>query len=109
MFGSGFGYERYDNADAVEPINELVGPYAPIAQLFSCELKLEKNRAPGWTAKEDLQERRPFGTGLGLRRSGAAQSKRICGSTKAASTLCPQVEVERRLKDIEKLRQQNKP
>src|SRR2546423_9226234 len=54
-----FGYERYDNAEAVEPINELVrGPYAQLLNYFHANLKLERTERKDGQLKKTYQAAR---------------------------------------------------
>jgi len=103
-----FGYERYDNAAAVEPINELVrGPYAQLLNYFHANLKLERTeRKDGQIKKSYQAARTPLARVL--------DCAQVCGKTKERlrqqkSRLNPfalKAEVDRRLKDIEGLRRQ---
>jgi len=101
-----FGYERYDNAAAVEPINELVrGPYEQLLNYFHANLKLERTeRKDGRVKKIYGPARTPLARVL--------DCPQVCGQTKERlreqkSRLNPfalKVEVQRRLKEIEGLR-----
>lgn len=52
----GFGYERYDNPELVEPINELVkGAYGQLLNFFHASLKLERKE------REEGRIRRIYG------------------------------------------------
>src|SRR5438874_4344313 len=54
-----FGYERYDSAEAVEPINELVrGPYAQLLNYFHANLKLERTERKDGQLKKTYQAAR---------------------------------------------------
>jgi hypothetical protein len=104
-----FGYERYDNAEAVEPMNELVrGPYSQLLNCFHANLKLERTeRKEGRVKRVYDQARTPLARVL--------ECAEVCGKTKERlrqqkSKLNPfalKAEVERRLKEIEALRSKN--
>jgi hypothetical protein len=101
-----FGYERYDNEEAVEPINELVrGPYSQLLNCFHANLKLERTeRKEGRIKKVYEEARTPLARVL--------ESAEVCEKTKERwraqkSKLNPfalKAEVERRLKEIQSLR-----
>jgi hypothetical protein len=101
-----FGYERYDNEEAVEPINELVrGPYSQLLNCFHANLKLERTeRKEGRIKKVYEEARTPLARVL--------ESAEVCEKTKERwreqkSKLNPfalKAEVERCLKEIQSLR-----
>jgi hypothetical protein len=106
-----FGYERYDNVAAVEPINELVrGPYAQLLNYFHANLKLERTEQEDGRVKKVYQAARtPLARVL--------DCAEVCGKTKERlrlhkSRLNPfalKAEVEKSLKEIDGLRQGKGP
>lgn len=106
-----FGYERYDNADAVEPINELVrGPYAQLLNYFHANLKLESiERKDGQLKKIYQEATTPLARVLGCAEVSGKIKAHLRQQKSRLNPFALKVEVERRLKDIEKLRQQKKP
>ena len=104
-----FGYERYDNVEAVEPMNELVrGPYSQLLNCFHANLKLERTeRKDGRVKKVYEQARTPLARVL--------ECVEVCGKTKERlrqqkrklNPFALKAEVERRLKEIESLRSKN--
>lgn len=101
-----FGYERYDNVAAVEPMNELLcGPYAQLLNFFHANLKLERTEHKEGRLKKIYQEARtPLARVL--------DCSEVCPQTKSElrrqkSRLNPfalKAEVEQRRKGIERLR-----
>ena len=106
-----FGYERYDNADAVEPINELVrGPYAQLLNYFHANLKLERiERQDGQLKKIYQDATTPLARVLGCAEVSGKIKAHLRQHKSRLNPFALKVEVERRLKDIEKLRQQKNP
>jgi hypothetical protein len=106
-----FGYERYDNADAVEPINELVrGPYAQLLNYFHANLKLESiERKDGQLKKIYQEATTPLARVLGCAEVSGKIKAHLRQQKSRLNPFALKVEVERRLKDIEKLRQQKTP
>lgn len=104
-----FGYERYDNAEAVEPMNELVrGPYSQLLNCFHANLKLERTeRKDGRVKRVYEKARTPLARVL--------ECVEVCGKTKERlrqqkrklNPFALKAEVERRLKEIESLRSKN--
>ena len=104
-----FGYERYDNAEAVEPMNELVrGPYSQLLNCFHANLKLERTeRKDGKVKRVYEKARTPLARVLAC--------VEVCGKTKQGlreqkrklNPFALKAEVERRLKEIEALRSKN--
>jgi hypothetical protein len=104
-----FGYERYDNAEAVEPMNELVrGPYSQLLNCFHANLKLERTeRQDGRVKRVYEKARTPLARVL--------ECVEVCGKTKERlrqqkrklNPFALKAEVERRLKEIEALRSKN--
>src|SRR6266478_6488469 len=106
-----FGYERHDNADAVEPINELVrGPYAQLLNYFHANLKLERiERQDGQLKKIYQDATTPLARVLGCAEVSGKIKAHLRQHKSRLNPFALKVEVERRLKDIEKLRQQKNP
>jgi hypothetical protein len=104
-----FGYERYDNAEAVEPMNELVrGPYSQLLNCFHANLKLERTERKDGRIKRVYQKARtPLARVL--------ECVEVCGKTKERlrqqkrelNPFALKAEVDRRLKEIESLRSKN--
>jgi hypothetical protein len=104
-----FGYERYDNAEAVEPMNQLVrGPYSQLLNCFHANLKLQRTeRKDGRVKRVYDKARTPLARVL--------ECAEVCGKTKERlrqqkrnlNPFALKAEVERRLKEIEALRSKN--
>jgi hypothetical protein len=104
-----FGYERYDNAEAVEPMNQLVrGPYSQLLNCFHANLKLQRTeRKDGRVKRVYDKARTPLARVL--------ECAEVCGKTKERlrqqkrnlNPFALKAEVERRLKEIESLRSKN--
>jgi hypothetical protein len=104
-----FGYDRYDNAEAVEPINELVrGPYSQLLNCFHANLKLERTeRKEGRVKRIYGKARTPLARVL--------ECAEVCGKTKEQlrqqkrklNPFALKAEVDRRLKEIQALRSKN--
>ena len=101
-----FGYERYDNAEAVEPINDLVrGPYSQLLNCFHANLKLER------TERKDGRVKRIYGKAR-TPLARVLERPEVCGKTKerlreqkkSLNPFALKAEVARRLKEIESLR-----
>jgi hypothetical protein len=101
-----FGYERYGNAEAVAPMNELVrGPYSQLLNCFHANLKLERTeRKDGQVKRVYEKARTPLARVL--------ECAEVCGKTKEQlreqkrqlNPFALKAEVEKRLKEIESLR-----
>jgi len=103
-----FGYERYDNAEAVEPINELVrGPYAQLLNYFHANLKLERTeRKDGQLKKTYQAARTPLARVLDCAQVCPKIKERLRQQKNQLNPFVLKAEVDRRLKVIEGLRRQ---
>ena len=103
-----FGYERYDNAEAVEPINELVrGPYAQLLNYFHANLKLERTeRKDGQLEKTYQAARTPLARVLDCAQVCPKIKERLRQQKNQLNPFVLKAEVDRRLKVIEGLRRQ---
>ena len=102
-----FGYQRYDNPEVVELLNELVrGPYAQLLNYFHATMKLKEKELPAGGRMRRVYE--PAQTPL----SRVLASPEVSAKTKTElqterAGLNPfglKIEVEKRLKQIESLR-----
>src|SRR5437660_1489920 len=101
-----FGYERYGNAEAVEPINELVrGPYSQLLNCFHANLKLERTeRKEGRVKKVYEKARTPLARVLECGEVGDQTKEGLRQQKRQLNPFALKAEVERRLKEIESLR-----
>jgi len=101
-----FGYERYGNAEAVEPINELVrGPYSQLLNCFHANLKLERTeRKDGQVKKVYEKARTPLARVLECAEVCDKTKERLRQQKRQLNPFALKAEVERRLKEIESLR-----
>jgi hypothetical protein len=106
-----FGYERYDNAEAVEPINELVrGPYAQLLNYFHANLKLERTeRKEGQLKKIYQAARTPLARVLDCAQVCGKVKERLRQQKSRLNPFALKAEVERKLKVIAGLRRQKSP
>jgi hypothetical protein len=106
-----FGYERYDNAEAVEPINELVrGPYAQLLNYFHANLKLERTeRKEGQLKKIYQAARTPLARVLDCAHVCGKVKERLRQQKSRLNPFALKAEVERKLKVIAGLRRQKSP
>ena len=104
-----FGYERYDNAEAVEPMNELVrGPYSQLLNCFHANLKLERTeRKDGRVKRVYEKARTPLARVLECVEVCGKTKERLRQQKKKLNPFALKAEVERRLKEIESLRSKN--
>jgi hypothetical protein len=95
-----FGYERYDNAEAVEPINELVrGPYAQLLNYFHANLKLERTeRKEGQLKKIYQAARTPLARVLDCAHVCGKVKERLRQQKSRLNPFALKAEVERKLK-----------
>jgi hypothetical protein len=101
-----FGYERYDNAEAVEPMNQLVrGPYSQLLNCFHANLKLERTeRKDGRVKKVYEKPRTPLARVLESQEVCEKTKERLSQEKRKLNPFALKAEVERRLKEIEGLR-----
>jgi hypothetical protein len=106
-----FGYERYDNAEAVEPINELVrGPYAQLLNYFHANLKLERTeRKEGQLKKIYQAARTPLARVLDCAHVCGKVKERLRQQKSRLNPFALKAEVERKLKVIAGLCRQKSP
>ena len=104
-----FGYERYDNAEAVEPINELVrGPYSQLLNYFHANLKLERReRKEGRVKRVYEKARTPLARVLERAEVSGETKERLRQEKSRLNPFALKAEVERRLQEIEALRSKN--
>ncbi len=104
-----FGYERYDNAEAVEPMNELVrGPYSQLLNCFHANLKLERTeRKDGRVKRVYGKARTPLARVLECVEVSGKTKERLRQQKRKLNPFALKDEVERRLKEIESLRSKN--
>jgi hypothetical protein len=104
-----FGYERYDNVEAVEPMNELVrGPYSQLLNCFHANLKLERTERKDGRVKRVYQKARtPLARVLECVEVCGKTKERLRQQKKKLNPFALKAEVERRLKEIESLRSKN--
>jgi hypothetical protein len=101
-----FGYERYDNAEAVAPMNELVrGAYSQLLNCFHANLKLERTERKDGRIKRVYQKARtPLARVLECVEVCGKTKERLRQQKKKLNPFALKAEVERRLKEIESLR-----
>ena len=106
-----FGYERYDNAEAVEPINELVrGPYGQLLNYFHANLKLERTELHHGQLKKIYQAARtPLARVLDCAQVCGKVKERLRQHKSRLNPFALKAEVDRRLKEIEGLRRKKSP
>jgi len=104
-----FGYERYDNAEAVEPMNELVrGPYSQLLNCFHANLKLERTeRKEGRVKRVYGKARTPLARVLECTEVSGKTKERLREQKSKLNPFALKAEVERKLKEIEALRSKN--
>ena len=106
-----FGYERYDNAEVVEPINELVrGPYGQLLNYFHASLKLERTeRQDGKLKKVYHAARTPLARVLDCAQVCGKVKDRLLQHKSRLNPFALKAEVDRRLKEIDGLRRKKSP
>jgi hypothetical protein len=106
-----FGYERYDNVEAVEPINELVrGPYGQLLNYFHANLKLERTERQDGKLKKIYQAARtPLARVLDCAQVCGKVKERLRQHKSRLNPFALKAEVDRRLKEIEGLRRKKSP
>jgi hypothetical protein len=105
-----FGYERYDNVAAVEPMNELVrGPYAQLLNYFHASLKLERTeRKEGRLTRIYPPARTPLERVLDCAEVCDKVKERLRQHKNRLNPFALNAEVDRRLKEIERMRRPNR-
>jgi hypothetical protein len=100
------GYERHDNPEVVELINALVkGAYSQLRNYFHASLKLErKERVQGKVRRLYGQPQTPLARVLASAEVSAPTKQRLREQKAGLNPFALKLEVERRLKEIGKLR-----
>ena len=103
-----FGYERYDNEAALEPINQLLrGPYTQLLNYFHANLKLERTeRKDGQLKKIYQPARTPLERVLDCPQVCEKVKDRLRQHKSRLNPFALKAEVDRRLKFIEGVRRQ---
>ena len=101
-----FGYERYDNAEAVEPINALVrGAYSQLLNYFHANLKLERTERKDGKVKKIYQAARtPLARVLDCPEVSAQTKDRLRQDKSRLNPFALKAEVDKRLKEIQSMR-----
>ena len=107
-----FGYERYDNAEVLEPMNELVrGPYAQLLNYFHASMKLESKDRDDKSGKIRRVYGKPQTPLSRVLQSTEVREETKRGLRREKNGINPfalKAEVDRRLKEIEKIRARKK-
>ncbi len=101
-----FGYERHDNPEVVEPMNELVrGPYGQLLNYFHASLKLKsKEREEGRIVRVYEEARTPLARVLESAEVTAETKTRLAAEKAGLNPFALKREVARRLKVIAGMR-----
>lgn len=101
-----FGYERHDNPEVVEPINTLVkGAYSQLRNYFHASLKLEsKERENGKIRRVYGKPQTPLARVLASAEVTKQTKQKLREQKAGLNPFALKLEVERRLKEIGKLR-----
>lgn len=105
-----FGYERHDNPEVVEPINELVrGPYEQLLNYFHASLKLErKEKKEGRLRRIYGEAKTPLARVLASSEVSEATKRNLRKEKARLNPFALKQEVDRRLKQIASMRQVGK-
>jgi len=106
----GFGYERYDNPEVVEPMNELVkGPYGQLLNFFHASLKLErKERKEGRVRRIYGEARTPLARVLASDDVTRQTKQQLRQEKSGLNPFALKLAVERSLKAIDSMRRERK-
>jgi len=101
-----FGYERYDNPEVVDPINELVrGPYGQLLNYFHASLKLEsKEKKEGKIRRVYGEAQTPLARVLAHPKVKEATKQRLREEKAKLNPFALKIEVAKRLKRISAMR-----
>lgn len=102
-----FGYERYDNAEVVGLMNELVkGPYGQLLNFFHASLKLErKERTEGKVRRHYGKPKTPLARVLEREEVTAQAKRKLREQKERLNPFALKREVEKRLRAINAIRQ----
>jgi len=102
-----FGYERHDNPEVVELINDLVrGPYGHLLNYFHASLKLErKEKKEGRICRIYGKAQTPLARVLASVEVKEETKHRLCTEKGQLNPFALKLEVDRRLKQIAAMRQ----
>jgi hypothetical protein len=105
-----FGYERHDNPEVVELINELVkGPYGQLLNYFHASLKLEgKERKEGRVRRIYGQAQTPLARVLASVQVSAGTKMRLRAEKRLLNPFALKQEVAKGLKKIAAMRQERR-
>jgi hypothetical protein len=103
-----FGYERHDNPEVVDPINELVkGPYGQMLNYFHASLKLERTeRKEGKVRRIYGAAQTPLARVLASAEVSKATKQRLRLEKGSLNPFALKLEVDRGLKAIAAMRQE---
>jgi hypothetical protein len=101
-----FGYDRNDNPEVVEPINALVkGAYSQLRNYFHASLKLEsKDRENGKMRRHYGKPQTPLARVMASPEATKQTKQRLQKEKAGLNPFALKLEVERRLKEIARLR-----
>jgi len=105
-----FGYERHDNLEVVEPINQLVrGAYGQLLNYFHASLKLErKEKKEGRWRRIYGEAKTPWARVLASSEVTEATKRHLRKEKAGLNPFALKQEVDRRLKQIAAMRQASK-
>lgn len=101
-----FGYERHDNPEVVEPMNELTrGPYGQLLNYFHASLKLKsKEHREGRIVRTYEAAQTPLARVLASEAVTAETKRRLMSEKSELNPFALKLEVARRLKEIARMR-----
>jgi hypothetical protein len=103
-----FGYERYDNPQVVQPMNELVrGPYGQLLNYFHASLKLaDKEHQDGRLKRTYGAAQTPFARVLASAEVAVQTKRRLQQEKAKLNPFALKLEVDRKLKVIAAMRRE---